>query len=107
MTPMTVNAYYNPALNEIVFPAAILQPPFFDPNADDAVNYGGIGARDRPRDQPRLRRSGQPVRREGRARELVDEGRRRRSSRRRPRSSSRSTTRTARSRPPTASRRSA
>ena len=44
MTPMTVNAYYNPELNEIVFPAAILQPPFFDPGADDAVNYGGIGA---------------------------------------------------------------
>jgi len=44
MTPMTVNAYYNPTLNEIVFPAAILQPPFFDVNADDAVNYGGIGA---------------------------------------------------------------
>jgi putative endopeptidase len=44
MTPMTVNAYYNPVLNEIVFPAAILQAPFFDPNADDAVNYGGIGA---------------------------------------------------------------
>jgi putative endopeptidase len=44
MTPMTVNAYYNATLNEIVFPAAILQPPFFDPNADDAVNYGGIGA---------------------------------------------------------------
>jgi putative endopeptidase len=44
MTPMTVNAYYNPVLNEIVFPAAILQPPFFDVNADDAVNYGGIGA---------------------------------------------------------------
>ncbi|MBV1774095.1 M13 family metallopeptidase [Burkholderiaceae bacterium DAT-1] len=44
MTPQTVNAYYNPSLNEIVFPAAILQPPFFDPNADDAVNYGGIGA---------------------------------------------------------------
>ena len=43
MTPQTVNAYYNPALNEIVFPAAILQPPFFDANADDAVNYGGIG----------------------------------------------------------------
>jgi predicted metalloendopeptidase len=39
-----VNAYYNPAMNEIVFPAAILQPPFFDANADDAVNYGGIGA---------------------------------------------------------------
>jgi len=44
MTPQTVNAYYNPSLNEIVFPAAILQPPFFDPNADDAVNYGAIGA---------------------------------------------------------------
>jgi len=44
MTPQTVNAYYNPAFNEIVFPAGILQPPFFDPNADLAVNYGGIGA---------------------------------------------------------------
>ena len=44
MTPQTVNAYYNPSLNEIVFPAAILQPPFFDLKADDAVNYGGIGA---------------------------------------------------------------
>ncbi len=44
MTPQTVNAYYNPGLNEIVFPAAILQPPFFSPDADDAVNFGGIGA---------------------------------------------------------------
>ena len=44
MTPQTVNAYYNPGLNEIVFPAAILQPPFFDAESDDAVNYGGIGA---------------------------------------------------------------
>jgi len=44
MTPQTVNAYYNPLMNEIVFPAAILQPPFFDVRADDAVNYGGIGA---------------------------------------------------------------
>ncbi|WP_444959318.1 M13 family metallopeptidase [Microbulbifer sp. ZKSA002] len=43
MSPQTVNAYYNPAMNEIVFPAAILQPPFFNMNADDAVNYGGIG----------------------------------------------------------------
>jgi putative endopeptidase len=43
MTPQTVNAYYNPSGNEIVFPAAILQPPFFDPNADPAVNFGGIG----------------------------------------------------------------
>ncbi|YAL83814.1 M13 family metallopeptidase [Dermacoccaceae bacterium W4C1] len=43
MTPQTVNAYYMPVMNEIVFPAAILQPPFFDVDADDAVNYGGIG----------------------------------------------------------------
>lgn len=43
-TPQTVNAFYNPPRNDITFPAAILQPPFFDPNADDAVNYGGIGA---------------------------------------------------------------
>jgi putative endopeptidase len=44
MTPSTINAYYNPSFNEIVFPAAILQAPFFDPQADDAVNYGAIGA---------------------------------------------------------------
>jgi putative endopeptidase len=44
MTPQTVNAYANPTMNEIVFPAAILQPPFFDPSADDAINYGAIGA---------------------------------------------------------------
>jgi putative endopeptidase len=44
MTPQTVNAYYNPSNNEIVFPAAILSPPFFDPDADAAINYGGIGA---------------------------------------------------------------
>ncbi|WP_374942852.1 M13 family metallopeptidase [Sphingomonas sp.] len=44
MTPQTVNAYANPVMNEVVFPAAILQPPFFDPNADPAVNYGAIGA---------------------------------------------------------------
>ncbi len=44
MSPPTVNAYYNPSLNEIVFPAGILQPPFFNPSADDAVNYGAIGA---------------------------------------------------------------
>jgi endothelin-converting enzyme/putative endopeptidase len=44
MTPQTINAYYNPTMNEIVFPAAILQPPFFNLRADDAVNYGGIGA---------------------------------------------------------------
>ena len=44
MSPPTVNAYYNPLMNEIVFPAGIMQPPFFDPTADDAVNYGGMGA---------------------------------------------------------------
>jgi putative endopeptidase len=44
MTPQTVNAYYNPSMNEIVFPAAILQPPFFDAKVDSAVNYGAIGA---------------------------------------------------------------
>jgi putative endopeptidase len=44
MLPQTVNAYYSPLMNEIVFPAAIMQPPFFDPEADDAVNYGAIGA---------------------------------------------------------------
>jgi putative endopeptidase len=44
MTPPTVNAYYSPTFNEIVFPAGILQPPFFDPNVDDAVNYGAMGA---------------------------------------------------------------
>ena len=43
MTPPTVNAYYNPAFNEIVFPAGILAFPFFDQDADDAINYGGIG----------------------------------------------------------------
>src|SRR6185369_14090144 len=44
MLPQTVNAYYNPLQNEIVFPAAQLQPPYFDADADDALNYGGIGA---------------------------------------------------------------
>jgi predicted metalloendopeptidase len=43
MTPQTVNAYFNPLQNEIVFPAGILQPPFFDMEADDAINYGAIG----------------------------------------------------------------
>ena len=43
MTPPTVNAYYNPSMNEIVFPAGFLQPPLFDPDADPAVNYGAIG----------------------------------------------------------------
>ncbi len=54
MTPQTVNAYYNPTKNEIVFPAAILQPPFFNLAADDAVNYGGIGAVIGHRNGPRF-----------------------------------------------------
>ena len=58
MTPQTVNAFYNPPQNEIVFPAAFLQPPFFDMTADDAVNYGAHRRGDRPRDRPRLRRPG-------------------------------------------------
>ena len=47
MTPPTVNAYYNASMNEIVFPPGILQPPFFDPKADDASNYGGYRRGDR------------------------------------------------------------
>ena len=54
MTPQTVNAYYNPSANEIVFPAAILQPPFFFMDADDAVNYGGNWRGDRSRNVARL-----------------------------------------------------
>ena len=54
MSPQTVNAYYNPAYNEIVFPAAILQSPFFDFTADAAVNYGGIGGVIGPRNLSRF-----------------------------------------------------
>ena len=82
MTPQTVNAYYNSTKNEIVFPAAILQPPFFDPNADPAVNYGGIGGVIGHEITPRLRRPGPQVRRQRRAARLVDAGRRARSSKR-------------------------
>ena len=63
MTPQTVNAYYNPLLNEIVFPAAILQPPFFDPERRRRGQLRRDRRGHRPRDQPRLRRPGQPVRR--------------------------------------------
>ena len=96
MTPQTVNAYYNPVRNEIVFPAAILQPPFFDMAADDAVNYGGIGGGHRPRDGPRLRRPGAPLRRQGQAARLVDARRTARSSCAGPRAWSRSTRRSRR-----------
>ena len=62
MTPQTNNAYYEPTLNEMCFPAGILQPPFFDEKADDATNYGAIGATIGPRTDARLRRSGPAIR---------------------------------------------
>ena len=77
MTPQTVNAYYFPGTNEITFPAAILQPPFFDPQADDAVNYGGIGAVIGHEIGPRVRRPGPALRRDRHAQGLVDQGGRR------------------------------
>ena len=88
MTPPTVNAYYNPLMNEIVFPAGILQPPFFDAKADDAVNYGGIGAVIGHEMTHGFDDSGPQVRRGGKPQELVDgrgpeelQGARRRASR--------------------------
>ena len=61
MTPPTVNAGYNPLNNDISFPAGILQAPFFNPDADDAINYGAIGRSHRPRDHARLRDRGSGV----------------------------------------------
>ena len=72
MTPPTSNAYYQPAQNEIVFPAGILQPPAFDVTPTDAVNYGAIGVVIGHESQPRLRRPGREVRRAGPADQLVD-----------------------------------
>ena len=63
MTPPTVNAYYNPQMNDINFPAGVLQPPLYDPKMDDAPNYGNTGAHHRPRADARLRRRRPPVRR--------------------------------------------
>ena len=77
MTPQTVNAYYNPLANEIVFPAAILQPPFFDMNGGRCRQLRRDRRRDRPRDQPWLRRPGPQVRRQGRVARLVDRRRQR------------------------------
>ena len=94
MTPQTVNAYYNPLQNEIVFPAAILQPPFFDPKADDATQLRRHRRGDRPRDDPRLRRPGQPLRADRQLRELVDRRPTRRASRPAPTSWSSSSTTT-------------
>ena len=78
MTPQTINAYYNPVRNEIVFPAAILQPPFFNLEADDAVNYGGIGAVIGHEMGHGFDDQGRQLRRHRRAARLVDEDRRRR-----------------------------
>ena len=72
MTPPTVNAYYSPPYNEIVFPAGILQPPFFDKNMDDAVNYRRHRTGDRARVDTWLRRSGAQVRSAGQSARLVD-----------------------------------
>ncbi len=71
MLPQTVNAYYSPLTNRIVFPAAILQQPFFGADADTAVNYGGDWRGDRARNRPRLRRSGIAVRCHRNAAQLV------------------------------------
>ncbi len=71
-TPQTVNAYYNPALNEIVLPAAMLQPPLFDVSADDAVNYGATRRDHRPRAGARARRAGTTIRFARRGSTLVE-----------------------------------
>ena len=76
MTPQTVNAYYNPVKNEIVFPAAILQPPFFDVDGRRRGELRRDWRGDRPRNRPRLRRSGPPLRRRRQAARLVEAGRR-------------------------------
>ena len=72
MTPPTVNAYYDPQMNDINFPAGVLQPPLFDPKLDDAPNYGNTGGDHRPRADARLRRRRPPVRRQGQPEGLVD-----------------------------------
>ena len=71
----TVDAYYNPQMNDINFPAGVLQPPVFDPKMDAAPNYGDTGGHHWPRTHPRLRRRRQPVRCQGQSERLVDEGR--------------------------------
>ena len=90
MTPQEINAYYNPLNNEIVFPAAILQPPFFDPNADAAVNYGAIGAVIGHEMGHGFDDQGRKFGPDGAHAGLVDPARTRRRSRRAPRGSSRS-----------------
>ena len=75
MTPPTVNAYYDPNMNEIVFPAGILQPPFFEATADDALNYGGIGAVIGHEMTHGFDDQGAPIRRARQSAQLVDRGR--------------------------------
>ncbi len=72
MTPPTINAYYSGSYNEIVFPAGILQPPFFDKTMDDAINFRRHRAGDRARTDARVRRSGTQVRSHGQPARLVD-----------------------------------
>ena len=74
MTPPTVNAYYNPQMNDINFPAGVLQPPLYDPKMDDAPELRQHRLDHRPRADARLRRRGPPVRREGKSEGLVDAG---------------------------------
>ena len=74
MTPQPVNAVNLPAMNAMNFPAAILQPPYFDPERPAAMDYGADRRDDRPRDQPQLRRPGRALRRERQAAQLVDQG---------------------------------
>ncbi len=74
MTPPTVNAYYDPQMNDINFPAGVLQPPVFDPKMDDAPNYGDTGGDHRPRIDARLRRRRAAVRCQRQPARLVDRG---------------------------------
>ena len=83
MNPQLVNAVNLPAMNALNFPAAILQPPYFDPTRPAVMDYGAIGRHHRPRDQPQLRRPGRPVRRERPARATGGRRRTSRTSRRR------------------------
>ena len=72
ITPPTVDAYYNPQVNDINFPAGVLQPPLYDAKMDDAPNYGDTGGYNRPRTHSRFRRRREPVRCQRKSEKLVD-----------------------------------